>query len=149
MPEVISGWSKGEIRAAAFKRCRRRLPHFNGYRPGVLRRHRICLWSNGCGGRRLFRLVEFLAEVLKHVGSTLKRIVRRSGSLHGLNFGPHIGFVARQFAGELRHLRGDHTANGENNRKCQEDDADHSNRARYSEVLESTYQRSKYKAEQN
>jgi hypothetical protein len=31
--------------------------------------------------------------------------------------GAHIGFVARQLAGELRHLRRDDTANNENNRE--------------------------------
>ena len=100
----------------------------------------------GQGRQWLFWLVELLAKVLKYVRSTLKRIVCRSGSAQRLNFGAHIGFVARQFAGELRHLRRDDTANGENNRKCEEHNTDDRNRARYPKVLKSADQRSKRKA---
>ena len=56
----------------------------------LLHRHRIWGWSNGRSGRRIFWLIEFLAEVLKHVRSALKRIVRGGGSAQGLNFGTHI-----------------------------------------------------------
>src|SRR6478672_1995577 len=125
MPEVIRGWSKGEIKAAMLS---------SAVGGG-------CLTSTGigrasCAGTGFAVRAATAADVgsfgllssLPRSCSTLERIVRRRGSAQGLNFGPHIGFIERQLTGELRHLRSDHAANGENNGKCQKDDADHRNR---------------------
>ena len=65
-------------------------------------------WSSGPSRRRFFWLIEFLAEVLKHVRSALKRIVRWRRFRATIEFWRAYWIqYKRQLAGELRHLRRD------------------------------------------
>ena len=127
----------------------------SGWMSGVMKAPRVCRapgsgWrtSTGMGfvsrgghgarrqrvGRRScpgLRLVEFLAQVLQHVGGALERAAAGGGPAQGLHLLAHGGLVARQVAGELGDLRRHDGGESRDAGKGNQDDTDDGQRPRH------------------
>jgi hypothetical protein len=135
-------------RRDALERSGRRLANLDRYRPR-LRGRRRRLQRGGRSRRRLLRLVELLAEILKHVRGTFERAARRRRAAQRLDLFTHGELIPRQITGEFGDLRSDHAAEREDAHEGEEDDADDGQSARQVPALQQPNERREHEAEQD
>ena len=65
-----------------------------------------------------------MRTVNTYIGSPIERIVGRGSPSNGFNLGPHVGFVTGKRTRQLGDLAGNDSADGKNDQKRQQHDAD-------------------------
>ena len=101
------------------------------------------------GGRRILRLVQFLAEVLKDVSGALKGVAGRRRPAQRRDLGAHVGFVAGEVSGQLRDLRRNYAAQGENDQERHQHHAHHRSGSWKVPILKKARQRGQNEAEKH
>src|ERR1700733_12190139 len=99
--------------------------------------------------RGIFRLIDFFAEILQHVGGALKRPPASSCVPKGLDLFAYRRLITREISGELRQLRGEKTPHCKNERKGEYGHAHDRQPARHVDTLQYYDHRRQYEAEKN
>ncbi len=145
MPVVVSGERRGVISG---NNCLQgswvRLAHFDGDR---------FLWDWLPANRRSAlpfpRLIDFLAEVLKHLGRPLERAAPPDDAAKALDLFAKRRLVARQVACQLVHLRDHHGAEAEDYRECERDDGQYGEDSGNTQALCDAHQRREDEAQED